>query len=244
MKIRPARAQLFRTDRQTDMKTLVVAFRNFANASINRPELPVCVKMQFVPRSKHTPSVCHIKHSVTLYTWLLLRHLHICCSVNGTMQIFANKSQLCYQRSSCTGRNCRCGSRVWTADCWPEVSVHPTETSRRPCQKKKCWSCTNLAVSELPLLGKVTPSRFEKALNIVLLYGSPSNCTTCTVIVMWLHTIIMEVWNDVLKGANFRPAGQVTLHTARHVAIQADSHHSDQHPHSPQVWGCQSIGQK
>jgi len=244
MKIRPAGAQLFRTDRQTDLKRLIITFRNFANTSINRPELLVCVQTQFVPRSKHTPSICYTKQSVTLHTWLFLRHLHVCCSLNGTMQIFPNKSQLCYQRSSYTFRNCRCGSHVWTADCWPEVSVHPTETSRLRCQKKKWETCTNLAGSEPPLLRKVIPSSLEKAFNIALSYGSPSNCATCTVIVMWQHTTIMEVWNDVLKGANFRTSGRVTMRTARHVAVHAGSHHSDQHPHSLQVWGCQSIGRK
>jgi len=187
-------------------------------------------------------SICYIKQSVTLYTWLFLSHLYICYSLNGTMQIFPNKSQLCYQRSSCTVRNCRCGSPVWTADCWPEVSVHPTETSRLPCQKKKWETCTNFAGSEPPILRKV--SRFVKALNIVLSYVSPSNFATCTGIVMWQHTIITEVWNYVLKGANFRTAGRVTTRTARHVAVHAVSHHSDQHPHSPQVWGCKSIGRK
>jgi hypothetical protein len=35
MKIRPVGAELFHTDRQTDMTKLIVAFRNFANARIN-----------------------------------------------------------------------------------------------------------------------------------------------------------------------------------------------------------------
>jgi hypothetical protein len=36
MKIRVVGAELFRADRQTDMKKLVVAFRNFANATESR----------------------------------------------------------------------------------------------------------------------------------------------------------------------------------------------------------------
>jgi len=36
MKIRPVVAELFHTDRPTDMTNLIVAFRNFANA----PKLP------------------------------------------------------------------------------------------------------------------------------------------------------------------------------------------------------------
>jgi len=32
MKIRPVRAELLHADRQTDMKNLIDAFRNFANA--------------------------------------------------------------------------------------------------------------------------------------------------------------------------------------------------------------------
>jgi hypothetical protein len=147
------------------------------------------------------------------------------------MQILPNKPQLCDQRSSCTGRNCRCCPRVCVADCWPEVSVHLTETSQLRCQKKKRETCTDFAGSEIPLLRKVTPSRFGKALNTVLSYGSPSNCTTCTVIVMWLHTIIMEVWNDVLKGAIFRTASPVTLHTAHrqpvaHLATTQNNTHT------------------
>ena len=35
MKIRPVGAELFHGDRRTDMKKLIVAFRNFANAPIN-----------------------------------------------------------------------------------------------------------------------------------------------------------------------------------------------------------------
>ena len=33
MKIRPVVAELFRTDKRTDMTNLIVAFRNFANAT-------------------------------------------------------------------------------------------------------------------------------------------------------------------------------------------------------------------
>jgi len=36
MKIRPMRAKLFHADRQTDMRTLIVAFHNFANTP-NKP---------------------------------------------------------------------------------------------------------------------------------------------------------------------------------------------------------------
>jgi hypothetical protein len=35
MKIRPVGAELFHADRRTDMTTLIVTFRNFANASKN-----------------------------------------------------------------------------------------------------------------------------------------------------------------------------------------------------------------
>jgi hypothetical protein len=42
------------------MKKLIVAFGNFVNASINRPEL--CVKTQLVPRSKHTPYLLRYTH--------------------------------------------------------------------------------------------------------------------------------------------------------------------------------------
>ena len=35
-KIRPVGAELFQTDRRTDMTKLIVAFRNFANALKNR----------------------------------------------------------------------------------------------------------------------------------------------------------------------------------------------------------------
>jgi hypothetical protein len=42
------------------MEKLIVVFRHFANASINRPEL--CVKTQFVPRSKDTPYLLRYAH--------------------------------------------------------------------------------------------------------------------------------------------------------------------------------------
>jgi hypothetical protein len=41
MKIRPMGAQLFHADGRTDMTKLMVAFRNFANASKNEVELGV-----------------------------------------------------------------------------------------------------------------------------------------------------------------------------------------------------------
>jgi hypothetical protein len=48
MKIRPVRAALFRTDGQTDMTKLIVAFCNFANAPKNAPiiegKIPVSLK--------------------------------------------------------------------------------------------------------------------------------------------------------------------------------------------------------
>jgi hypothetical protein len=37
MKIRPMGAELFHADGRTDMTKLIVAFRNFANASKNQP---------------------------------------------------------------------------------------------------------------------------------------------------------------------------------------------------------------
>ena len=36
MKISPVGAELFQTDRRTDMTQLIIAFRNFANASNNQ----------------------------------------------------------------------------------------------------------------------------------------------------------------------------------------------------------------
>ena len=188
MKIRLVGAELFRTDRHEETNSRLWQFCK----RLYKPTWIMCKDP--VGTAQQTHSV-----SVTLYTRIFPRHLHICYSSKETMQMFPNKPQHFYQRSSSAGRNCRCGSRVCTADCWPEVSVHPTETCRLPCQENKCETCTNFAGSEPPLLRKVSPSRFGKALNTVFSYGSPSNCTTCTVIVMWPHTIIMAVWKALIS---------------------------------------------
>jgi hypothetical protein len=89
------------------------------------------------------------------------------------------------------------------------ISVHPTEICRLRCQKNKCETCTNFAGSEPPLLRKVTPPRFEKALNIVLSHGCPSNRTTCTVIVIIIIIIIIYL----LTAFGLSPGGSIHLHT-------------------------------
>ena len=53
MKIRPVGAEMFHADRRTDIKNLIVTFRNLANA-------PKMYVLFFFPQNDHSVSQCRI----------------------------------------------------------------------------------------------------------------------------------------------------------------------------------------
>ena len=80
MKICPLGVELFnedgQRDRQTDMKKLTVAFRNFANVSKSHRLAHYCV----YNRPPLVPTVCQINPVHILLSYLLKIHFHITLS--------------------------------------------------------------------------------------------------------------------------------------------------------------------
>jgi hypothetical protein len=81
MEIRPEGAELFRADGQTDMTKLIIAFRNFANASKNSSYLQFYVwhvAKRFAKKLEAQTNVCENlvkwKNFVNLSFWLSMTY--------------------------------------------------------------------------------------------------------------------------------------------------------------------------